>query len=365
MPSRLVEIKEAMVGYDSTQTFLIGYNQTQGYFPLGLRDDMGLGFLSTLLHHYLGIPIDWAYPALVMILILSGWLLAFFTYTKSAHQPSMRNMFHILNIAMAGFVFTRGDVYIAGYTAAMAIYYMLYARWNHSIRALIHVFLIGVILVMLEMIRSRTGAVAVFTILLLLWLYHTKSTTMQKLMCSVLLVFIFLLNHTFVKHLSQQRNQWFLQHTGEQIDAGSGHPFWHSVYIGLGIVSNRHGIEYRDEIAFEKAKEIGGDSIILCSKPYEAIIQAEYMRILKLDPVFVFRAMGLKAIMVGCVLLLLMLPVMYKKQWRLLVSISPFLLMYAAAGILVYPRINYMLGALTLLVWVAAHVWTQTEEASG
>ena len=72
-----------------------------------------------------------------------------------------------------------------------------------------------------------------------------------------------------------------------------GHGIWHNVYIGLGAVPNKFGIEWRDEYAMKKVQEVY-PSVTYVSDEYYAILRSMYFDALKTDPIEVFRIYGEK-----------------------------------------------------------------------
>ena len=87
MPSRLSVIKESIIGYDSTQTFLVGLNPEHQYIPIGILDDIGQGVLVTILKNALGVSIDLAYPILASLIIMLGFVIV----QCAIHQKSCKN----------------------------------------------------------------------------------------------------------------------------------------------------------------------------------------------------------------------------------------------------------------------------------
>jgi O-antigen ligase len=74
----------------------------------------------------------------------------------------------------------------------------------------------------------------------------------------------------------------------------TGHPLWHDVYIGLGVIPNRYGISYRDSVAFAYVHKIDPTAKYY-SPRYEAIVRKRVIHIAETDPGFVARAETHKA----------------------------------------------------------------------
>jgi hypothetical protein len=74
----------------------------------------------------------------------------------------------------------------------------------------------------------------------------------------------------------------------------TGHPLWHTVYIGLGVIPNRYGIYYSDSVAAAYVHKIDPTAQYL-SPRYEAILRKRVIKIAETDPGFVARAEEYKA----------------------------------------------------------------------
>jgi hypothetical protein len=70
---------------------------------------------------------------------------------------------------------------------------------------------------------------------------------------------------------------------------GGGHPFWHTVYIGLGVVHNRYGITYNDSVAAAYVRSVDAAAPFV-SPEYESILRKRVLHLVISDPGFVLRA---------------------------------------------------------------------------
>jgi len=121
------------------------------------------------------------------------------------------------------------------------------------------------------------------------------------------------------------------------------HPFWHSVYIGLGWVHNSEVARYRDDVGFAKVQSIDPDAVALpcCSPRYEAVLRNEVIRIAEHKPWIIAENLLAKLTFVGVGVGLLLLPV---RRWDPAFAVS--IALGALPGILVTPNPAYILGAL-------------------
>jgi hypothetical protein len=83
--------------------------------------------------------------------------------------------------------------------------------------------------------------------------------------------------------------------TGVDLSSGAltAHPFWHPMYLGLGYLPNRYGIEWNDTVALDAVtRERPGTAYL--SREYEHTLRGLYLDILREDPGFVAKTYGFK-----------------------------------------------------------------------
>lgn len=145
----------------------------------------------------------------------------------------------------------------------------------------------------------------------------------------------------------------------------SGHPFWHTAYIGLGVVSNRYGIRYDDSVAAAYVRSVDPTAPFV-SPRYEAILRRRVLHLIRSDPGFVLRAEtrkledvvddGLNQVPLLFVLLPLALVLGLGRGRRLRYALAtiPVLLVALGPPLLAVPSLSYELPWLTLLATGAA-----------
>jgi hypothetical protein len=74
---------------------------------------------------------------------------------------------------------------------------------------------------------------------------------------------------------------------------GAGHPFWHAVYLSLGVVKNPYGIRWNDSIAAAYVRSVDPKAGYL-SAQYEAILRKRVIFIAEHDPGLVINAVATK-----------------------------------------------------------------------
>lgn len=66
------------------------------------------------------------------------------------------------------------------------------------------------------------------------------------------------------------------------------HPFWHSIYVGLGYVPNHQGLSWNDSVALNAARQVA-PNVVQYSSQYEAVIENLTIRLVERDPGLLLR----------------------------------------------------------------------------
>jgi hypothetical protein len=73
-----------------------------------------------------------------------------------------------------------------------------------------------------------------------------------------------------------------------------GHPFWHPMYLGLGVLPNKWGIQWRDSFASETVTKADPKAVYL-SAEYERTLRGIYFNLVENDPLYAIRLYATKA----------------------------------------------------------------------
>ena len=95
------------------------------------------------------------------------------------------------------------------------------------------------------------------------------------------------------------RGAWFLRDClYEMTDPAEfrnpGHPLWHPVYLGLGVVPNKYGIRWDDAVGGAHAERYF-PGVQYGSADYERAMRALFFRVLADDPFLLVRNIAVKA----------------------------------------------------------------------
>jgi hypothetical protein len=267
------------------------------------------------------------------------------------------------------------DVYLFNSITPIALVPLLFhaVRFSSDRLVLAAFAASGVLAGISNLIRSHSGtAVLIFaaTVIVL----TNRSKTWKAGALGIVLVGA-VLAPLAMKGLVLHRDAYLASHVASYEPREVGHPFWHSIYIGLGFVQNPYGIQYRDEVADQKVRSISPGARYL-SEEYETILRQAVLSLVVKDPYFVVRSLLGKAratarIFVDSVPTIL-LAIMLCSLATAPLGRQPFLvwsllaggLFSALPGVLVWPWISYMNGAIAFALLYVLYLlaeWSDRE----
>ena len=137
------------------------------------------------------------------------------------------------------------------------------------------------------------------------------------------------------------------------------HAFWHSIYVGLGFISNDLDIEYKDSCGLKRAREIKRD-IIYCSPAYDVLLRNEAFRICLSRPMYVIRQLCAKAGILLFYFLLfanigLLAAFWYRKPWYIDLAYFLALCFAALPGLATIPILPYLVGFCSIAAFYGIH----------
>jgi hypothetical protein len=135
------------------------------------------------------------------------------------------------------------------------------------------------------------------------------------------------------------------------------HPFWHSVYIGFGFLSNEMVPAYSDEVAVYKVAAISPGAHYL-SAEYEAVLKNEVSYLIRHHFSFVVLTLAAKMGVICFALLLcanvgLLAAALYPKTWPIEVAFWVAIAFSSLFGLLVIPYPKYLLGFMAFAILYA------------
>lgn len=255
---------------------------------------------------------------------------------------------------------TTGDVYAFPAIAALLGLVLLFAEMMGGLRS--DRRLAGALAayaataVACTLFRGTTLAVTATLGLVALWLFRAQSKPRQAMRVAALLVVT--IGPSIVRvGISSYRDAYFRgqEATAPHLDQ---HMFWHSIYIGLGVVPNKYGIIYRDSSATNYVYRTD-PTVHYQSARYETLVRQRVLELARQDPAFVARQFVLKAAVLALPFLIL-LPLARRRRlvWRhakareLLLASGGLALAGLLPGFLVVPVLNYAVAGVIVLLFM-------------
>jgi len=206
----------------------------------------------------------------------------------------------------------------------------------------------GFIFGLAHLVRSHSATGLMLFVIILL-LFGTAVRAWHKRLLLVAIVLIgFMLPLLYMNHVADMRDAFLKAHQPNYHPVLRQHPFWHTVYIGLGYLSNDYGLAYKDIVAAKKAHELAPDTPWYIPQ-YDAALKTAVIDLLRKDPVFVVGTLLAKF---GAVLVYflfaanfgLLAAIRYPKPWAVEVAFVAGLAFNALFGLVAVPYPTYLEG---------------------
>ncbi len=357
MPARYAELQAAFDSYAQGFPPLVAATQTDSgtvYRALGVTDDAGLYYMLPKLAHLLHLALPEAWAVWFFAILILSFGLGIYGTMRLLKTVSAKILYLIELSLLGALIIKYGDIYqIAPCLALAAVPLMLQslsseredrALWRDAAALGTAGFIFG----LAHLVRSHSATgLMLFAIILLL--FGTAMRAWHKRLVLVAIVLIgFMLPLLYMNHVADMRDAFMKAHQPNYHQVLRQHPFWHTVYIGLGYLSNDYGLAYKDIVATKKAHELAPDAPY-CSPQYEAVLKTAVIELLRKAPVFVAETLIAKF---GVVLIYFLLAanlgilaaIRYLKPWAVEVAFAAGLAFNALFGLLAIPRLSYLEG---------------------
>jgi hypothetical protein len=327
-------------------------------YPVGGGDDQGLFLIVPWLTHLLGAhdPVNvlrWmALLAFAIPVALYPWLI------REISGSTLGGVLSPFLLLIGLWLMPLGDIYWTAAWSILAllpIVLLLDRRWpRHGLALLCGVLVLASLA---SAIRGQAGLPVLLGAVFVLVRRPWSNLGRAGAIALCLVAYISVSNIGMAAARAERSHQ--LEGRPLATDTGNGHPFWHTVYIGLGYLPNDWDIRYYDGVAYRdvlreepKAKFLG--------PAYGRILRDRYVHLVGQQPFFAIKDYAAKVIvslrpavvaLVGLALIgpLLLLSGARRQRWRrdaLFVSIAAFVAILAP--LLAIPEGGYLLG------WLAA-----------
>jgi hypothetical protein len=357
MPTRYAELQAAFDGYTQGLPPLVAATQTDSgtvYRALGMTDDAGLYYMLPKFAHLFHLALPEAWAAWFFAILILSFGLGIYGMTRLLNTMPAKILYFIELSFLGALIIKRGDIYqIAPCLALAAVPLLLQslsseredrAVWCNAAA----LGTAGVIFGLAHLVRSHSATgLLLFAIILLLFGTAVRAWHKRLLLVAIVLVG-FMLPLLYMNHVADTRDAFLKAHQPDYRKVLRQHPFWHTVYIGLGYLSNDYGLAYKDIVAAKKAHELAPDALY-CSPEYETALKTAVIDLLRQDPIFV---MGTLLAKFGAVLVYflfaanfgLLAAIRYPKPWAVEVAFVAGLAFNALFGLLAIPRLSYLEG---------------------
>ncbi len=318
-----------------------------------LSDDPGLYLFAGPLGAWFGLDAARAATLFFLLILSLSCLVGSAGVWKAFLTPAGRAVGTLALIALTLVAWRIGDVYMVSAATLMApIPWLLHVRRTARPRAVLaFAAATGLFAGASNLVRSHSGTALAVVALAAFALAASIPARLRATAAAVLLAGM-LIAPAGLTLVHRHREAFLSTVATIPPAAASGHPLWHSIYIGLGYVPNGHGITYRDEVAFAFVKE-RDPGALSGSEESESILRREVFRLAAADPAFVARNVGAKLLAIACYLLAfanigLVSLILARPPWRELVPLLLGLAFTALPGVLVVPMPGYLLGFIAM-----------------
>lgn len=350
MPFRFQAYQEAIAGYKKTGVPLVGFDGQFLKSVGGANDDVGTYYFIPRVTALFDLTLDQGIVLFYGGMLILAWAMAVLFFSIHSKSRFGRSLAVVGFSLLAIISFRLGGLYIVSSAVTFGMIPLILVLTSARRVAPLYyleAFLVGVAIGTAHAIRSHSGT-AVFLFWLILVLLRLEVHWKQKALLLIISVLGVLSPLLYFHGLQNRRDTYLTQNVPHHEPSSRRHPIWHSVYIGFGFLSNPYGIQYKDEIAFEKARSIS-PQVVINSQEYESIMQREVWAFFREHPIFVLRTLFAKMGIVSLYLLVfanlgLFAAVLYPKAPSLEWAFLGGLAFNSLNGLLVKPDDSYMLG---------------------
>jgi hypothetical protein len=353
MPTRLEGVNDALAGIDKSDTYGIAFTQNNSFFSAGWTDDQGIYIFSQFLHKVFGLNSIDSINLFYMLVLVLGFV--FFSIgIFSLFKNIKTRVVSVLTIVVLSLLtYKISDLYIMFYFSSSLLFLFLYIMKNRfSFKSKLLILLIfGILLGISNIFRSHASTAVVLFIISYIFINGLNKSKIIAMITSLiggLVLTSMLWNITII-----QPKTTFLENTKTMTPITTQHPFWHSVYIGLGFIDNPYVGQYLDEVGIEKVKSISPEVKYL-STEYEEILKKETFSFIISHPGLFFQTIGAKfGVMFFYALVFMNIGIYWIIKNITVKEFIPFGLAISfnsLFGFLVIPATIYLLGFIIFVV---------------
>jgi MFS family permease len=349
MPCQYQMLREALSGYEKTGVPLVAYDGNV-LKPAGIGDDIGLYYFLPKISHVLGISLDQSinviFISVIFVSLSLGIIGSFLYFRKRAIK--WLGVVELILLALGSYFVSGIYIILSSITIAIIPLFLYFARQRRvSSMFIIFLFFAGLAISITHHLRSHAGT-GVLIFMTIIFLISIQIQWKQKFILILLLMISVSAPMIYFDKIMKQRDVYLTKNDSTYEPFTRGHPFWHSVYIGFGFLSNEYGIKYKDEIAIEKVHSISPKTLYL-SQEYEVILRDEVFNLIKKHPLFVTQTIFAKlGVNIFYFLIFsnvgLIAVVLHRKTWQLEIAFFSAMLFNSFFSIIAIPDYRYLMG---------------------
>ena len=349
MPARYQQLRRAFEGFQRTGVPLVAFDGNS-FYGAGFSDDPGEYYLIPKLASFLDLKLPTAIDVFLGTILCMSFLVGlvgfFFLFRRSL---SRMVAFIGLFLLFLG-TFREGDVYVVLSSTAVALVpWLLYLVRRGVADGWFFTFASGAGLCagVSTLIRSHSGTGFMLFMAIVVLLALRCGWRSRILLIAVALAACAAPSLYFHK-LRDRRDAYLNTVRPARTPIQEQHPFWHSVYIGFGFLSNEIVPAYSDEVAVNKVAAISPGAHYL-SVEYEGVLKNEVFSLIRHHFSFVVLTLAAKLGVICFALLLsanagLLAAALYPKTWPIELAFWVAIAFSSLFGILVVPYPKYLLG---------------------
>lgn len=358
MPSRKQNLEEALRGLKISGEPLITFKDGQ-FRTVANSDDLGGYYFIPNIANLFGLNIDTAIFVFYASLIFVSIIISLFWIYNSAKSTKIVIYPIFLVLLISSYAYIVGDVYIASFFSVFSLIplFLIVLKCKRRWITILSLIIIGLLIGFSNFIRIH-AATPIMLFILLYILLHRQTSLRNKLIMSFALVAGIFLFGLWKKNIISKRDH-FLTSKDIIVEQVNKHSAWHSLYIGLGFLKNNYGLQYKDEVAIKKVATIN-NKVKKGSKQYYHILKQEYLKFIKQNPTFFIETIMAKTGFVIILFLIFSNVGLYfifnkLKDFSSIIPYAISLIFSSLPGILVMPRPSYLLGFLSLSVFMSIY----------
>ena len=356
MPARWATLRDSLAGYVKTGIPLVGVDGNR-LVPTGSSDDAGLDYFVPPLASALGLPLAASLDIFLAGTLIGSFCLGSVGLLLLLRNPWIRYLAILEILALAVLCLRAGDVYLIPAAVVLAVVpWVLYLSRKARSGRLIFLILVlaGLGLGAANLLRAYSGTtVLLFCIPILV--FYAEAKPKRRIMMLASLSLGLLASSLYFRHVFSYRDAYLRSQEADYVEAPRQHPMWHSIYIGLGFVSNPYVAGgYCDQVAVDKVRSVSPNAVFL-SPEYDRILAEQVRQLVRYHATLVLVNLAAKAGILQMLALLaanfgLLAALCERKRWSLDLAFCIAIAFGALPGLLVVPIPKYLLGFIAMLI---------------